>query len=56
MFKLDLYMQIGKTQKRNMRHNTTQTQKGKNKYKLSYKFTHTHIIKITKMILRKDID
>ena len=53
--KLDLNMQIGKTHKRNMQHNTTQNQKDKNKFLLSYKYAHTHTNKITEIILGKDI-
>ena len=58
MFTLDLNMQIGKTQRRNMRHNTTvtQNQKGKNKYRLDHTHTHTDKIKkIRKIILGRDI-
>ena len=55
MCKLDLNMQIGKTQKQNKQLNTVQTKKGENKYILSYRYTQTHTIKITKIILGKGI-
>ena len=56
MFKRDLNMQIGWTQKQNMQHSTTQNQNGKHENILSYRLTHnTHTIEKKKISLGKDI-
>ena len=49
-------MQIGRTQKQNVQHNSTQNQKRKNKYyHHTNKHTRKRLIETTKISLGKDI-